>query len=379
MNNSVVEIKIAFVIWTFAGMGGSERVIYDIVRILDKRQYTIILISFEDGQVKGLYEKLGIKTYVIQKLGKNDSRVIYEIRKILIDEAVDIVNPHHFGPFLYTFIATRLSKVKLVYTEHSRWQLEQLSTLKKVLNRIMLWRSDAVVAISKQIQDYYIKNLHLDRKKVHLINNGIEIDSFKKMRSKRLLQSLGIDDYMKVVGIVANLRPEKNHKLLISAFSNVAIIMKDVRLLIVGLDCMDGEVQHFASQSSASDKIYFLGMRDDIPDLLNIFDIFCLPSLYEGLPLTILEAMAADVPVIGADTLGINEVIVNNVNGLIFLPNDEEKLTESLCMLLEDSFLRERLSSAGKAFVIQNHSLDDKVNEYDELFRSVYHIKSTPW
>lgn len=277
------KIKIAFILWTLVGMGGSEKVVYDIVRKLNKQHYSILIISFNDGPVRALYENLDIKVNVITKEKRNVIRFIYDIKRILSDEAIDIVNPHHFGPLLYVFIATRFSNMKLVYTEHSRWQLEQLGPLFQIMNRIMLWKSEAVVAISKQIQDYYLRTLKLSTKKVYLIPNGIDIELYKNNRDLR--RSLGIGEHEKVIGMVANLRPEKNHKLLISAFSTVTSILKDVKLLLIGLDCMDGEVQRFAAQSSASDRIYFLGRREDIPELLNILDILCLPSIYEGLPL----------------------------------------------------------------------------------------------
>lgn len=371
MNNPNVKIKIAFVIWTLVGMGGSERVVYDIARKLDRKRYTILLISFEEGPVRELYEKLGIKVHVISKKNKYDIGFIYNLRRILKDETINIVNPHHFGPLLYTFMAIQLLKIKLVYTEHSRWQLEQLAPLKKVLNRIILWKSAAVIAISKQLQDYYLQILWLKDKKVHLIINGIDITVYPKRGNSSIRKSLGIGEHEKVIGMVANLRPEKNHKLLISAFTNLFSIMKDIRLILVGLDCMDGEIQKYAAQSNGSDKILFLGSRNDIPELLNIFDIFCLPSVYEGLPLTILEAMAAGVPVIGADVLGINEVVINNVNGLLFPSNDDKELTETLLLLLKDSSLRDRLSTAGKSFVTQQYSLNEIIKKYDMLFQSI--------
>jgi glycosyltransferase involved in cell wall biosynthesis len=206
---------------------------------------------------------------------------------------------------------------------------------------------------------------------VHLIPNWIDLDAFDLRDRHQLRQTLGIGTNEKVVGCIANLRPEKNHKLLISAFSSVTRSMANARLVLVGVDCMEGEIQRFALQSGASDKILFLGKRDDVPDLLNIFDIFCLPSVYEGLPLTILEAMASSVPIIGTDVLGINEVVVNNVNGLLVPSNNVEKLSESILLLLTDEHLRNRLSQNARKYVDKNYDLNKKVEEYERLFRMV--------
>ncbi len=369
MNDFSRKIRIAFIVWTLEGMSGSEKVVYDIVRKLDQRRYYIVIVGFANGPVRKMYEDIGAMVYVISKKKRVDFQFIYDLRRILLNENIDIVNPHHFTPLKYSFFATRWAKVKLVYTEHSRWQLEQLSPLKSVLNRFFLLNSDAVVAISKQIEDYYRNVLKLKRDKIHFITNGIDSGLYEKGNGNDVRQELGLDHGEKILGMVANLRPEKNHKMLISAFSKVAKGLKNVRLILVGLDCMGGEIQRFAAKSGVAEKILFLGQRGDVPKLLKIFDLFCLPSLYEGMPLTVLEAMASGIPVIGSDVLGINEVIKNNVNGLLFPINDEERLAELIKTLLVDDDLRNRLGESGKSFVEQNYCLDEKVKRYDQLFQ----------
>ena len=364
--------RIAFVVWTLRGMGGSERVVYDIARKLNKELYTAIIVSFEDGPVRKVYENIGVKVHVIEKKKRIDIKFVRDLRRILLREDINIVNPHHFVQLKYSFLATRFSRIKLVYTEHSRWQLEQLSPLNSILNKLFLLRSDAVIAISKQIEDYYRNRIKLREEKIHFIANGIDLTVYQNGDGDHLRRQLGIDQQERVVGMVGNIRPEKNHKLLISAFSRVAKKLKNVRLLLVGLDCMDGQVQRFASNNGASEKILFLGKRDDVPELLKVFDLFCLPSMYEGMPLTVLEAMASGVPVIGSDTLGINEVIRDNVNGLLFPVNDEKRLTDLMMGLLANDGLRARLSEAGKSSVEQCYSLCDKIKQYDQLFQMLH-------
>ena len=366
-------IRIAFVVWTLEGMGGSERVVYDIVRKLDKKIFSPYIISFREGPDRKVYEDIGVRVKVFFKKKRFDLKFIIRFKKILLSERIDIINPHHFSPFFYSFLATYRARTKLVYTEHSKWQLEELHGLERILNRIMLLKSDAVIAISKQIEEYYLNSLGLKRDKIYLIQNGIDLERYKKVNCNHLYQEFGIKPHEKVIGIVANIRPEKNHKILISAFSLVAKEVRDVRLVLVGIDLMEGEVQRFASKSDVADRIIYAGPRNDVPELLNLFDVFCLPSFHEGLPLTVLEAMAAGTPVIGSDVLGINEVISHNENGLLFAKNDEKSLAENIQKLLGDTRLRDRLSKSGRSFVEKNHCLDEKVKEYDRLFRMLCH------
>jgi glycosyltransferase involved in cell wall biosynthesis len=365
------KIGIAFVLWTLEGMAGSERVVYDIVRKLDRRRYSVVIIGFADGPVRKMYEDAGARAYVVSKKKRIDLKFICDLRRILLRENIEVVNPHHYYPLKYSFLATRFSGIKLAYTEHSRWQLEQLTPLNSIANRLFLRRSDAVVAISRQIEDYYRNGMRLKKDKIHLITNGVDLAVYEGANGDHLRHQLGIEKQERVVGMVGNIRPEKNHKLLISAFWTIAKELKNVRLILVGLDLMNGEIQSFATKIGAGKSILFLGQRDDVPDLLKIFDVYCLPSLYEGMPLTVLEAMASGVPVIGSDTLGINEVINDNVNGILFPVNDEQRLAELIKKLLVDQNLRNRLRESAKAFVKQNYSLDDKVKQYDNLFQTL--------
>lgn len=368
------RIRVAFGIWTLEGIGGSEKVVYDLARSLDRKFFEVFIISFSDGPVRRLYEDIGIEVYCVEKKQSLGFRFLRNLHKILKKHQIDLINAHHFGPFIYLNLAGFGLKTKIIYTEHSRWQLERLSFVKRIILRILMIRTAALIAISNQILDYYLNNIEVRKNKVYLIKNGIDVSSFQRGDGKTIRRELGLKNNEKVVGIVANIRPEKNHRLLMSAFSIVASHMKDVRLVIVGLDCMDGELQRIASQQTALDKVIFLGSRSDVPDILKTFTVFCLPSIHEGMPLTVLEAMAAGVPVIGADVIGINEIVRNNVNGMLFPSGDEVALAESICRLLSDEDLRQRLAREAERFVSQEFFLADKVQQYDEVFKKFYKI-----
>lgn len=365
------KIRIAFVLWTLEGMGGSEHVVFDIVQKLDKNRFDVLVIGFKEGPVRSIYEGIGVKVAVISKKRKYDLKFIQEMRNILKKECVQVVNAHHFSPLLYSYLATVMTNVKLIYTEHSVWQYLEMSRLKTMLSNFLLWKTDAVVAISKQLLQYYRENPFVSGSKTYLIVNGIDLLRYKCTDRKMLKKELGFKRGDILIGMVANLRPEKNHKILISAFSILSRTLPDCHLMLVGLDCMDGEIQRYSKTMDMENRIHFLGPREDVDDLLNIFDVFCLPSANEGLPLTILEAMACGVPVVGSNVMGINEVINDNVNGLLFPDGDETALAEKIKMLAQDESLRSKLHRAGLAYVKKNYCLDDKIREYVGLFQKL--------
>ena len=367
------KIKIAFVVWTLEGMGGSERVVFDIVRKLNKNRYEIFVLSFKDGPVRNLYENLGAKVRVFIKRRKIDLNFIKDIRNYLVEKDIDILNPHHLSPFYCSFLAARRTSAKILFTEHSQWQLEELGLAWKILNKILFRKVDGFVAISEQIKRFYLSELKLRQDRIHLITNGIDLYRFRKMDHNGKKWELGFESNDKIIGMVANIRPEKNHKLLLSAFNEIAKEMKDTHLLLVGFDCMDGRVQEISRKFEVADRIHFLGMREDVPEILNILDIFCLTSFHEGLPISVLEAMACEVPVVGADVLGINEVIKDKENGLLFPLKDERTLINYLRSLLINDDLRRAMGRRGRIYVEANYNLERKMEDYDALFENLLH------
>ena len=264
-----------------------------------------------------------------------------------------------------------MTGIKIVYTEHSVWQYLELGWLRKAIAIFLLIRVDAVVAISIQLLEYYNQNPFISKNKIALIINGIDRERFKKFDNSKLKKKLGFSLQDKLIGTVANLRPEKNHKVLIKAFKSLAVKDEKLHLILVGLDCMNGKIQQYAFQSGVTNQIHFLGARNDIPEILNILDVFCLPSKHEGLPLTVLESMACGIPVIGADVIGINEVITNNMNGLLFPKDDEKALSKKILTILTKEKIRVSLIKVGLNYVKENYCLEDKIVQYDSLFQSL--------
>jgi len=172
-----------------------------------------------------------------------------------------------------------------------------------------------------------------------------------------------------VFGTVGNLRQEKNQELLIRALA----IMKDkgrsFKALFIGDGHCRSDLEMLAAELKVDEKIIFLGTRRDVPYLYGLLDIYCLTSRFEGLPLTLLEAMAAGVPVIGTDVLGIREVISNNENGLLVPDNDPEQLAKAILMLAQNVSLRNALAERGRRLVYDRYDLKTCVRNYEGVFQ----------
>jgi len=329
-------VPILFVLPTL-GTGGSERVVLNLCLHLGP-DYVPIVAAFRDGALRKEMTSAAIQVHVLNRRSGIDLTLIVKLARLIRSHHARIVNTHHFVSLFYAFWAARLTRIPIIHTEHSKWEMEALTPSWNWWFSFFLNRIDLVSAVSK-ITYAHIKEIYnVEEKRLALVLNGIDVNLFKKGREKTISrESLGLRPQDIVFGTVGNLRKEKNQELLIRALA----IMKDrgrsFKALFIGDGPCRSDLKMLATELGVEKQVIFLGIRSDVPRLYGLFDIYCLTSRFEGLPLTLLEAMAAGIPVIGTDVLGIREVIRNNENGLL-VPDDEPKqLAKAILTLAQNA------------------------------------------
>lgn len=362
------------------GMGGSERLVYNLAQRVDRDIFSPSIAWFFGDKNLEDFEKLGIPLIHVPKTKRFDINAFRSIGEIIKKNNIHVVNAHHFMPMVYSFYGCKIANsIKLIYTEHSTWEIEKISWKWRKIGHHLLNRIDAVVgiseAVSKEIQD----KLRTDSKKIFTIQNGADIEAFDGAKGKKyqsdLRKTLGIADNEKTIGIVANLKRIKNHIFLLHAFRELVQLRKDVKLLLIGQgfkedkdENTEQEIKNFINEHGLNNNVLLLGYRSDIYDLLNIMDIFCLTSYKEGLPVSLIEAMAAGLPVVGTDVEGIRDVIVQDKNGFLVKLGDIPGLRNILYKLLNDEGLMNRLSEESRTMAKEKYSLNRCVSEYQDLF-----------
>jgi len=138
------------------------------------------------------------------------------------------------------------------------------------------------------------------------------------------------------------------------------------------MDEMNRSLNNLAEELGVGSKVLFLGYREDVSELYSIFDVYCLPSLYEGMPITILEAMASGVPIAATDVLGINGLITSGENGILAKSCDNAALAHAIVSILEDNDLAARLADNASKYVNDQHSMDVWIGRCEEVFMTVY-------
>ena len=372
------KVNILFVI-TQMGMGGSERLVHNLALRLDRSRFNPSVAWLVGSEALKEYEDLQVPLHYVPKTKRVDFSTMRRLARIIESESIDIVNAQHFMPAIYAYYGCKLAaKTALVFTAHSRWEIEDTSLKWRVAGGYLLRRIDASVGVSPDVSSAIQSVFKTKASQTVTIENGVDTDLFGREKDVQgLRRSLGLTDRDIVIGTVGNLKRVKNHLLLLQAFAKVSEELESVKLLIVGRGSMvesddtEDDLRLFVNNHRLAERVSFLGYRTDIAGLLQVMDIFCLTSLREGLPISLMEAMAAGLPVVGTNVQGIRDVITPNVDGILVELGDVTALKVALIGLIRDEQRRNNLGRAGHEKAVRKYSLQRCVREYEQLFLSL--------
>ena len=372
------KVNILFVIVQM-GMGGSERLVHNLVLRLDRSRFNPSVAWLSGCEALKEFEDLQVPLHYVPKTKRVDFSTMQKLARIIETESIDVVNAQHFMPTIYAYYGCKVvAKRALVFTAHSRWEIEDTSLKWRIAGGYLLRRIDASVGVSQDVSSAIQSVFKTNASQTVTIENGVDSGLFERERDVQGLRgSLGLTDHDIVIGIVGNLKKVKNHLLLLQAFAKVAEELESVKLLIVGRGSMgesddteDG-LRLFVDNHRLAERVSFLGYRTDIAELLQVMDVYCITSLREGLPLGLMEAMAAGLPVIGTNVQGIRDVITPDVDGVLVELGDVTALKIALIGLIGNEQWRNDLGRAGHKKVVQKYSLQRCVHEYEQLFLSL--------
>ena len=235
------------------------------------------------------------------------------------------------------------------------------------------------VAVSDSDARFLINRKHVPSDKIVTIHNGVDLRRFSPCESirRQMRDRLGFSDQDVVLIVVARFHAGKGHAVLFKALSSVVERFADVRLICLGEGDGEGEARRICGELGLAQFVRFEGYHPDVAEWFQAADVNVLPSFYEGLPLTILEAMASGVPTVASNVGGIPELVENGISGQLVPPGDSSALANALLRLARDKDLRRSMGAAARSIALQTFSLEQHVHKTEQLYLSLYEAAST--
>ena len=368
-------LRVMFLL-TSMPVGGAETLLANLVRRLDRDRFSPEVACLKE--LGPLGEELSAEIPVHSELlaCKYDLRVTPRLVRLFRSRRLDAVVTVGAGDKMFWGrLAARLANVPVVVAAlHSTGWPDGVGCL----NRMLTPLTDAFIAVAGSHADFLVQHERFPKHKVTTILNGVDTQRFARRDATALRQSLGIAPDAPVVGIVAALRPEKNHALFLAGAKQILQRIPAARFLVVG----DGErresLQQFASQLQLGDAVSFLGSRNDVPELLSAMDVLALTSHNEASPVSILEALSTELPVVAADVGSVSESVIDERTGRLFPAGDLTAFADRTIELLQEEPLRRQFGKAGRELVIERGSLESMVEGYQHLLERLHAAKNQP-
>jgi glycosyltransferase involved in cell wall biosynthesis len=353
-------------------VGGAEEMVLNLVQHLPARFEPVVCCINQAGPIGEEIRKTGTPVAVLGLTpGLRHPWDVAGIRKYLRETRPTIVHTFLLTASLYGRLAAILEHVPIVIgTEVNTYERKRRHHI--LAERMLMSKTDRVIVSANSVRDFYVDQVHADPGKIDVVYNAVDWKAIVASKSRDDMRaSLGLPRGAKVAGVIARLTEQKGHRFLLQAMTTPALA--DLQLLVVG----DGDLRE-ALKAEAQDlgiaaRVHFLGARRDLGDLLAAIDVFVMPSLWEGLPLSMILAMGAAVPVVVTDVAGIPEVVADGKTGWLVPAGNSLALATALVDVFRDGARTAAIAKAAREFVLPRFGVDGYISSvvglYDELVR----------
>lgn len=361
---------------THLSVGGAETLLVNIIRKMDRRRFAPELCCLK--HLGPLGEQLAAEVPAHSHLlgSKFDLAVLPRLARRMRERNVGAVVTVGTGGdkmFWGRLAAWRAGVPVVLSALHSTGLPDRVEWPNRLLAR---W-TDGFIAVADAHARYLAESEGCPPEKVFVVPNGVDVDRFAPREVRpELREELALAPNSPVAIIVAALRPEKNHELFLQVAQRVQTQRPDARFLIVGDGPRRAELESLSAHLGLTEAAHFLGIRNDVPELLNLADVAVLTSKMEANPVSLLEAMAAGVPVVAPRVGSIPETVLDGRCGHLVEPENADQAAQRWLQLMTDRDLAPQLGRAARDHVVDNWSLESMVAGYEELIARLYHAKT---
>jgi len=361
-------------------IGGGESHLIDLVEFCNTEVYEPIILSFSDGAMIEHFQKKNIKTIVIPTTRPFDPAVVKNVKALLNEIKPTLIHIHGTRAFSNLFFATLRSKIPIVYTVHG-WSFNSSQSMLRrwlaiLAETLFCKKATTIINVSANNQQTGAKHIIGFRSEVIL--NGVNLSVFDKTKDYTdIRKELAIPSDSFLIGFIARLTIQKDPITLIKAFAEFSKKKPNAYLLIVGDGDLKGESVKLTETLNVTDRVVFQPFRKDIPAILNTVDVFCLPSLWEGFSIGLLEAMAMGKAVIATGVDGTLEILKQKKNGLLIAPNNPMDLASQLDLLYGDLPARKKLEAEAYSTITDDFNAEKVSEQVESIYARLIKSKAT--
>lgn len=352
-----------------SGPGGAENVVLRLAEELRRTGDHPIVATLRPGWLTRRAEEAGFPVWVDPQRHGVDLSWVVRFAQRLRRERIDILHAHEPTMSLFGGTAAIVARVHALSTLHGRHHISA-RRLRVLAYRALRAFGVEIVAVSQDLADFLAQELGLPASALRVVNNGIPLSSPPALSGRaartaaaRAALSLPLDGPLLVA--VGNLYPVKDHATLLRA----AAFVPEAHVAIAGRGDEEENLRRLADELGISERIHLLGLQENVELVLEAGDVFVQPSLSEGLPLAILEAMAACLPVVATAVGGVGEAVLESETGFLVPPGDPERLADGLRRVLESGDGGRALAAAGRSRVEAEFSVIEMARRYRKFYR----------
>lgn len=353
-------------------VGGAEKLLIDFLKNSKNKDINLFVVVMNnqiDEELKNELISVVPDAYFLNRIeGHKHPKYFFELLKIIRKNKINILHTHNYGSKIWASLCKIvLPKIKLVHTIHSSNAIKKIKVIDILVHNMFV---DKSIAISEEIYQSSI-NKKMNSIKIY---NGVEVGKYK------INQNKNVNSYFNIINVGRITHFVKGQDILINALKECK--NKGINFVcnfVGGVYAYDNEsfdyLKDLVNDLELSENINFLGNRNDVPQLLTEADLFVLPSRYEGMPLSLLEAMASNLPVIASNISGSNDLISNGENGLLFESENVQDLADKIQYLYENENIREELAQNAYKFV-QNFDISIMAANYYQVYSELINEKT---